>query len=284
VGAGTRSAWVGPILERAAAGGAVRVEITSVLGPSLSLGRIRDGSLQAVGEGGLFRVAEWAAAPGTNLLVDIGGAVDDTAFTRSVSALEVLRSRARRVAEDPEDPRRTHWLERDGDRSDVWCLFGPDGKATPLDDAGLAAWTPPAGSKVGLFAALPPSKSLADGLKQAWSKPGGLVQPAAARPARDSSDQRRCLLSNGQAAYRLVGRLAGAEAEYAWLRTKSISEATSGAAPRSATSPLSAAQGGLTGDWQPRGSGSVRAHLRWLTLRSPPPATLGFLSARPPSY
>jgi hypothetical protein len=274
VGAGSAlGLGVGSILEGKAKGKRVRLEVASVEGPSAALARVLDGSPAAVGDGGLFAVVRWAAAPGSNLLVGLDGAVEDGELKRLVKVLQELRKKKGvEWIEHPDDPKRTHWLELDGDRRELWCLFGPDGKADkPLTDSELAGWTPPPGVQVRLFAALPPSKELAEGLKSAWSRPGGLVQVALPRPAPDSSDERRCLRADGQAAYRLLGRLAKADPEYAWRLTASIASANRGAAPPVSdfASPAASEGGTPSAIANLRGTAERLARvLGWLNLRS----------------
>jgi hypothetical protein len=253
--------------------GALRLVITSVEGPSTSLARVRDGNPADVGNGGLFRVVQWAAAPGANLLVAVDGALSDGDLKRAVKLLRGLRERKGvEWIEDPEDRRRTHWLEADPDHRGVWCLYGPDGKGTPLDEAALGGWVPPAGVPVRLFAAVPPPANLAERLRTAWSRPTGLVQLAAPRPKPDSSDKRRCLRASARAAYSLVGRLSGGEAAYAWHRSAAIAEATAGAAPAVTDFwSIATEQGGTAAAADMlRTTGERLARVfGWLTLRSP---------------
>ncbi len=194
----------------------VRVRITELQGLSKSRAEfLRRADADGVQPGDLFELTEWAAPENSRLRVWMPPAnLSAASLTQTANEAGKLRTAPNvKWIDDPVSAAPDFVMAWSGKE---WTLTKPGGAPVGLGwnpTAAAIAGKLPAQGKAGFFLALPPSSELASAMKIAKQQNAG-----------DSAVEVAATTERAQ--YLLVGRAAGRDTEYAWVR-KSVGDADS---------------------------------------------------------
>jgi len=237
----------------------LRLRVESSSGVSRAHAVLVAGELGALRPGALFQLDRWAAPKRAALRVAIDAAPADENASRSAQTmLGELRGLPELGWVD--DPSVTTPSHRMLFQAGGWRLHGPGGQqhALGLSPSAIAVRSAVAerpGAPTRLFASLPPTLELAEELRARTRESSGVT-----------------LVEDGSAHYRLVGRMDGAGASYAWIGGDT---SLLGALPaRSDWQPFPVRAGGALDLASALEESALRiAQVRaWLTLDAPPDA------------
>ena len=203
----TPGAELVPLVPQTHPAAGVRLEVTTVQGPTRSLAKVIAGPSAAIEGGLLLAVDKWGPPAPTALRLHVPPAdlsADEIRTAASAFRRSAARSKLRWI-DDPALPspadagagvEALHTLSRAGG---AWVLSGPGGgrTVTPKDDLGALTASAGAAPPASLYLNLPTPKELDAVLKLG---PRAALAPAA------------------QADYHLAGRWSSGRLEYAWVR------------------------------------------------------------------
>lgn len=239
----------------------LRIRVTKAIGMSRSEAELTEGSFDNIRPGDLFELESWVAPDASNLRVWVPpGTLELAKLQRTASEAADLRGHDQlQWIDDPTDQSPTHILTLDGQR---WKLTtSADGLTEDLGSgspvkATLDKRASTDSGTMRLFVRLPPPAGLLRSLQ-----PGGGTAYSAVE----------FVASPEGAHYQLVGRIAGGDVQYAWIRPDAIANDEYSTLPVR-TDWITAREGGinaLAGKLEDFARQTARLRA-WLQLESPP--------------
>jgi len=239
----------------------IRIRVTEAGGMSRSKAALIEGAVQEIEPGDLFELEGWVAPDAANLRVWVpAGAFDLAKVQRMAREAAALRDNGRlQWTDDPTMQSPTHVLALDGQGWKLKTVVS--GKTEGLGSASLVKATldKRAANKsdtMSLFVQLPPPVELVQSLRLGRGTTNSSIELTA---------------SPEGAHYHLVGRIAGGDIQYAWVRPDAIADDELATLP-ARTDWITASAGGIQvlarqlEDFALQ-TGRLRA---WLQLESPP--------------